>query len=62
MVRDIGGWAVMLVQRADGELFVQGGAGLGPGEFPPQVRTAGDSAGWLERNRPDDARDDRAFA
>lgn len=49
--RDMGGWAVMLVQRGPGELFVQGGAGVGPREFPPAVRE-GDSAGWLERIDP----------
>lgn len=50
--RDTGGWAVMFVQRDAGELFVQGGAGLRPGEFPPQHRPEGDNHGWLERVDP----------
>lgn len=50
--RDMGGWSVMLVQRAPGELFVQGGAALPPGEFPPHHRAEGDSAGWVERIDP----------
>lgn len=50
--RDMGGWAVMMVQRAAGELFVQGGAGLYDGELPPHYRADGDNAGWLERIDP----------
>ena len=50
--RDMGGWAVMLVQRAPGELFVQGGAGLAPGEFPPHRRPDSNNHGWLERIDP----------
>ena len=42
--RDMHGWSVMLVQRAPGELFVQGGAGLPPGEFPPHHRAEAVSA------------------
>ncbi len=51
-IRDMGGWSVMLVQRGPGELFVQGGAGLGRGERAPHFRASGDSAGWLERIDP----------
>jgi len=50
--RDMAGWAVMLVQREPGELFVQGGARLAPGELPPHHRSDGDSAGWVERIDP----------
>ncbi len=51
-IRQTGGWAVMFVRRGPGELFVQGGAGLGVGEFPPSYRAEGDSGGWLERVDP----------
>ena len=51
-VRQTGRWSVMFVQRGADELYVQGGAGLAPGEFPPAYRTEGDSAGWLERVHP----------
>jgi len=50
--RQMDGWAVMQVQRAPGEIFVQGGAGLGQSEFPPQYRDQGDTSGWLERIDP----------
>jgi len=42
----------MLVQRAPGELFVQGGAGLRRGQTPPAYRSEGDQYGWLERIDP----------
>ncbi len=51
-IRDMGGWSVMLVQRGPGELFVQGGAGLGRAQRAPHFRARGDSAGWLERIDP----------
>jgi hypothetical protein len=51
-VRDTGGWPVMFVQREPGELYLQGGARLAPGEFPPALRSQGDSSGWLERVDP----------
>ena len=51
-VRQTNGWAVMQVQRAPGELFVQCGASLRSDEFPPAFRREGDSAGWLERIDP----------
>lgn len=50
--RDMHGWAVMFVQRGPGELFVQGGGGLRPGEFPPLRRDEGRVGGWLERVDP----------
>ena len=50
--RDMGGWSVMFVQREPGELFVQGGSGLAPGEFPPFYRPDGENHGWLERVDP----------
>ena len=50
--RSMGGWSVMLVQRAPGELFVQGGAGLRRGETPPAYRSEGSHHGWLERVDP----------
>ena len=51
-VRDMGGWAVMLVQRGPGELFVQGGAGVSLDRLPPHHTVDGDSAGWVERIDP----------
>ncbi len=51
-LRQTGGWSVMLVQRGEGELYVQGGAGLLPGDFPPVYRREGETAGWLERVDP----------
>lgn len=50
--RNMHGWSVMLVQREPGELFVQGGGGLRPGEFPPCRRDEGRISGWLERIDP----------
>lgn len=50
--RDVGGWAVMFVQRSTGELYLQGGAGLREAEAPPSYRTDGPAAGWLERVHP----------
>lgn len=50
--RDTGGWAVMFVQRGDGELYLQCGAALAPGEIPPVHRATGPSAGWVERVDP----------
>ena len=51
-VRRMDGWAVMLVQRDPGELFVQGGGGLQRGELPPHFRAEGRNTGWLERIDP----------
>ncbi len=51
-VRRMDGWAVMLVQREPGELFVQGGGGLHHGELPPHFRADGRNTGWLERIDP----------
>ena len=42
----------MFVQRDPGQLYVQGGAGLARGEWPPRYRASGDNAGWLERVDP----------
>eukprot|EP01050_Picozoa_sp_SAG11_P043139 SAG11_NODE_20250_length_449_cov_1.460000_1_plen_86_part_00 len=36
ITRQSGGWAVMFIQRAPGELYLQCGAALGPRELPPQ--------------------------
>lgn len=52
ITRDTHGWSVMFVQRAPGELFLQGGAGLRRGEFPPCHRPEGENTGWLERVDP----------
>lgn len=51
-VRNMRGWAVMMVQRAPGELYVQGGGGLRRGELPPHFRAEGRNSGWLERINP----------
>lgn len=50
--RHSGGWAVMFVQRGPGEIFLQAGGQLRPGEFPPQYRPEGKNSGWLERVNP----------
>jgi len=50
--RDTSGWPVMFVQRARGELFLQGGAVQSREGTPPFYRPDGDSAGWLERVDP----------
>ena len=43
----------MFIQRGEGELYLQCGAGMRQGELPPQVRGAGEpSTGWLERVDP----------
>lgn len=52
-IRDFKGWAVMLVQREPGELFIQGGGRLRSGEFPPHFRPGDEDGGWLERVDPD---------
>jgi hypothetical protein len=51
-VRDTGGWPVLLVQREQGELYLQGGAGMRAGEVPPHQRADDPAPGWLQRVDP----------
>ena len=50
--RHSGGWAVMFITREPGELYLQCGAGMRPGQLPPQRRPDGDNHGWIERVDP----------
>lgn len=53
--RDTRGWAVMMVQRAPGELYLLCGAPLDEGELPPATRETDDgtASGWIERIDPE---------
>ena len=50
--RHSGGWATMFIQRGCNELYLQCGAGLKEGEFPPVKRDHAPNTGWLERVDP----------
>ena len=50
--RDVGGWAVMLVQREPGQLYLQVDAGLGPEGGAPQHRVDGPPTTRVERIDP----------
>jgi hypothetical protein len=51
--RPIDAWSVMFVQRAPGELYLQGGTALGPGDAAPAFRADRSGPGWLERVDPE---------
>lgn len=52
VIRSTGGWAVMLVRRGPGELYLLCGASLAEGELPPVHRSSGPSSGWVEQVDP----------